>query len=211
LRGLHGSGRLPFGEQAPDLGDVSLAAASGVGIESKLDRHVRRRQQGQLLGGVVFIHDSIVHRGCDRVVGSAAVPAELCPERRMVRVDPDDPDVDLQPFEAVERGPEPIHRRRVVDPSVADVEMQVVRGMEVGKRLEQPLDRRRADVAASPHETDRLERIVHVGHVDRAHVDRRNRDSTSASGAPQRSEPMSNAIEKVSRNCGVHAAKPALN
>ena len=123
----------------------------------------------------------------------------------MVRVDPDDPDVDPQPFEAVERVPESIHRRQVGEPGVTDVEMQAMRGIQVGKRLEQPLDRRRADVAACPHEADRLERIVHIGHVDR-----RTRVPTSASCAPERSEPMSNAIEKVSRNCGVHAAKPAL-
>lgn len=58
--------RLAVGEHPADLRDVALPAATRVGIESELDRHVRRRQQGQLLGDVVFVHTPIMKEGCGR-------------------------------------------------------------------------------------------------------------------------------------------------
>ena len=58
---------LPVGEHSADLGDVALPAATRVGIESELDRHGGRRQQGELLRDVVFVHARIMNAGCHRV------------------------------------------------------------------------------------------------------------------------------------------------
>ena len=96
---------------------MALPAAARVGIESELDRHVRRRQQGELLGDVVFVHALIMNGGCDRVVGSAV-------EHRMLRVDPDQADRDALPFQVIERRFEAVHRVRVVDPGVTEVEVE---------------------------------------------------------------------------------------
>ncbi len=65
-------GCLSIGEHPADLGDVALAAAAGVGVEPELDRHARRRQQGELLGDVGFIHVLIMNEGCFRVPTIAA-------------------------------------------------------------------------------------------------------------------------------------------
>lgn len=154
------AGRLAVGELAADLCDVALTAATRVGIESELDRHVRRRQQGQLLGDVVFIHTRIMNEGCDRVVGSAV-------EDRVIRVDPDEADLDPLLFQVIERRFEAPHRDRVVDPSVTEVEVERVGGGDVGPGLDQTVERRRAELSGGPDQAERQLGIIDLFDSDR--------------------------------------------
>ena len=158
--GLHLADRLAVGELTADLRDVALPTATRVGIESELHRHVRRRQQGELLGDVVFIHTHIMNGGCDRVVRSAV-------EHRVVRVDADQPDLDLLSFEVVERHLETPHRHLVVDLGVPEVEMERVRSRQAHPGVEQTIDGGRAEHTRSPHEPERELRVVDVFDTDR--------------------------------------------
>ena len=63
---------LAFGEHLPDLGDMASAAPSGVCVEAELDREIRRWQQAQLSGDVVFVHGSIMNEACHRVSGAGS-------------------------------------------------------------------------------------------------------------------------------------------
>lgn len=82
----------------------------------------------------------------------------------MVRVDADQPNTDVLPFEMVEGGFEAVHRADVGDVDVTEIEMDRVRWYQRRPSLEQPVDRGRGQQSGGTDQTKRS-----IGIVDHFH------------------------------------------
>jgi len=49
----------------PQVSDMLDTALTGLFVESEAGRHGRRREQGELLEFVRFVHENIMTKGCD--------------------------------------------------------------------------------------------------------------------------------------------------
>lgn len=85
-------------------------------------------------------------------------------EHRVVRVDADQANADLLPFEVVEGRLEALHGAGVGDVCVAEIEMDRVRRQQRRPGVEQSVDRGRGQRSGGPDQSERL-----VGVVDRVH------------------------------------------
>ena len=82
----------------------------------------------------------------------------------MMGIDPDDPDADAPAFEMIEGRFEPIHRGRVGDRGVLEVDVHQVGSGQVLPDAEDSLDGACVDAAGDANQPDRLRRVVHHAH-----------------------------------------------
>ena len=125
---------MPLGELLADLVDVTDAPPTCLRIDPEAERDVGRRQQGQLLGGVVLGHTPIMKRGCHRV---RMVSSALRPERWVIGIDADHPDPYRRPLETLGKAFEIAHHGTWRNVGVVEVD---VHGVSAPERDGQPVD-----------------------------------------------------------------------
>ena len=154
---------LALGELLADLVDVTAASPTSLRIDPEAERDVGRRQQGELLGGVVLGHTPIMKRGCDRV---RRVPSALRPECGVVGIHPDDPHSHHRPLEALGETFEIAHHDIGRDLGVVQIDVhRVVTPQRHGESIDlvDRAERGTTDDPEHPHGVVGVDDVVETG------------------------------------------------